>query len=174
MLCKRLRVVNKGRFCELDRCITRPTWEEWIYAESRRRVACVFFLICRCISMSTGIEGCDAFYEFAELPLCSPKILWEAKTRADWEAEYTAYSAGYDTGMHTLGMLMDAHSRGHEDISKSSLLDLWNARIDNLGELLNIMTSSGLSYGVEVASIGPGQQQQQQQQQPQQPSAVKV
>lgn len=105
------------------------------------RTACVFFLICRCISVSTGIEGCDAFYEFTNLPLASPKTLWEAKTRAEWEAEYTAYSAGWDTGMHTMGMLIDAHNRSREDMSKSTLLDLWNARTDNLGELLNIVTS---------------------------------
>lgn len=141
-LCKRFRNINNGRFCELDRCIVRPTWEHWIYAESRRRTACIFFLMCRCISVSTGIEGCDAFYEFADLPLACPKALWEARTRAEWEAEYAAYSAGYDdSSLHTMGMLIDAHGRGVEDGSRSSGLDVWNARTDSLGQLLNIVTS---------------------------------
>ncbi|KAH8904194.1 hypothetical protein BR93DRAFT_971259 [Coniochaeta sp. PMI_546] len=141
MLCKWFTSMHQGRFCELDQFIIRPTWEEWIYAESRRRTACVFFLICRCISLSTGIEGCDAFYEFTTLPLACPKALWEARTRAEWEAEYTAYSATYDSGMHTMGMLIDAHNRSLDDVSKSNLLDIWNARTDNLGQLLNIVTS---------------------------------
>jgi hypothetical protein len=142
MLGKLFRRMHGGRFCELDNFIIRPTWEEWIQAESRRRTACVFFLICRCISISTGIEGCDALYEFTDLPLSCPKTLWEARTRDEWEVEYTAYSATYDSGMHTMGMLIDAHNKSMEDASRSNLLNIWNARTDNLGELLNIVTST--------------------------------
>jgi hypothetical protein len=141
MLCKTFRRRQGDRFCELDSFIIRPTWEEWIFAESRRRTACVFFLICRCISISTGIEGCDAFSEFTNLPLPCPKGLWEARTRAEWEAEYTAYAALYGSGMHTMGMLIEAHKWSLENVSSAQLLDMWNARTDDLGQLLNIVTS---------------------------------
>lgn len=138
MLCKRFTSLHDGRFCELDNRMSgvRPTWEEWIYAESRRRTACVFSLICRCISVSTGIEGCDAFAQLDALPLACARTLWEARTRAEWEAEYGAESGG-----HTFGMLVDAHGRGGEDGGRPDVLDSWNARADGLGQLLGIAAS---------------------------------
>ncbi|KAB5527931.1 hypothetical protein GE09DRAFT_975301 [Coniochaeta sp. 2T2.1] len=140
ILCKLFRRLHNGPFCEPDNYILRPTWEEWIYAESRRRTACVFFLICRCISVSTGIQGCDAFHEFINLPLASPKQLWEARTREEWEREYVACAASYDSGIHTMGTLIEAHNRTLEDVGRLGALDSWNSRADGLGALLNIVT----------------------------------
>lgn len=118
-----------------------PDLGRWIFAESRRRTACVFFLMYRCIFMTTGIDGCDAFYEFTDLPLVSRKTVWEARTRPEWEVECSASAAAYEPGMHTTGILVDAHQRSSADVSKATLLDIWNARADNLGELLNIVSS---------------------------------
>lgn len=93
--------------------------------------------MCCCISVNTGIEGCDAFDGFNWLPIAAPRALWEARTRAEWEAEYSAYTAMRETGMYTLGMLIDAHKRS-DDPAQSILLDYWNGRNDTLGQLLNL------------------------------------
>jgi len=101
----------------------------------------LFYLICRCISVDSGIPGCDAFESFRDLPLASPKTLWEAKTRADWESEYSSYITGHETGMLTMGVLIEAHQPSSDPV-KSQLLDYWNSRADSLGNLLNIVASA--------------------------------
>lgn len=77
-----------------------------------------------------------------DLPLPSPKTLWEAKNRAEWESEYSAHCATHKYGVHTMGMLIDAHKQNH-DPAKSLILDYWNSRADNLSSLLNLVASMG-------------------------------
>lgn len=100
----------------------------------------MFFVICHCVSVDTGFPNCNAYDWLSELPLASPKTLWEARTREDWESEYSGYTTTHETGMHTMGTLIEAHKR-NEDPVNSRLLDYWNGRADNLGNLLNIVAS---------------------------------
>jgi hypothetical protein len=93
-----------------------------------------------CVSVNSGIDGCDAFTSFGQLPTPCPKTLWEAKTREEWEAEYSAYTASQEPQMDTLGMLIDAHRPGDDPV-RSRLLDFWNGRTDTLGTLLGIAAS---------------------------------
>lgn len=92
------------------------------------------------MSVDTGYPDCDLFERFRELPIACPKTLWEAKTRADWDSEYSTYSSLRQTGFHTMGMLIEAHEQ-KDDPVKSQLLDYWHSRADNLGNLLNIVAS---------------------------------
>lgn len=101
------------------------------------RTACLFFLICRCVSVDTGVPRCATLEDPTSLPLASPKTLWEAKTREEWEVEYSAYSAAQETEMLTMGMLIEARKQSWKSVN-SQLLDYWNGRADNLGNLLSI------------------------------------
>jgi len=104
------------------------------------RTACLFFLICHCVSVDTGCDKCEIFGNFGKLPLSSPKTLWEAKSRADWEVEYSTYSNRQESVLETMEMLIDAQ-KGNHDPAKTQLLDHWNCRADNLGSLLAITAS---------------------------------
>jgi hypothetical protein len=97
----------------------------------------LFFLICRCVSVDTGLPRCATLEDSTGLPLASPKTLWEAKTREEWESEYADYSTTQETRMLTMGMLIEAREHSYNS-AKSQLLDSWNGRADNLGNLLNI------------------------------------
>lgn len=103
----------------------------------------MFYMMCRCISFDT--EECDAFEIFKMLPLPTPKSLWEAKTRVEWEAEYTAYTSGHGPVtqcINTMIMLVDVHRKSHEPFNRQ-LLDHWNSGADNLSNLLNLAASIG-------------------------------
>lgn len=97
-------------------------------------------MICSCVSVDTGRPECGAFDAIMELPLASAKTLWEAKTREEWEFEYSACNNMREIGIDTLGMLIEAYKR-NDDPTNSRLLDHWNGRADNLGSLLNIVAS---------------------------------
>ena len=61
----------------------------------------------------------------------------------DWELEYLTYSNGQEMGIQTMEMLTEAHKQSRDPV-KAQLLDYWNCRADNLGNLLSMtaMTAS--------------------------------
>ncbi|KAH8885716.1 c6 zinc finger domain-containing protein [Thozetella sp. PMI_491] len=113
-------------------------WEEWIYAESKVRTVVVFFLISRIVSVYTS-AWCSATARFNELPLCSAKGVWEAKTAPTWASEHTAYTHAPGATLLTVGELIEAQEMSDDPI-RANALDAWNARADSLGTLLNIAT----------------------------------
>lgn len=105
------------------------------------RTACLFFMICHCVSIDTGFGECKIFGSFEKLPLSCPKTLWEAKTRMEWETEYSFSNNGQGTSLQTIGMLIEASKRNH-DPTITQLMDHWNCRADNLGILLTTVAST--------------------------------
>ena len=75
---------------------------------------------------------------YRNLRLPSPKTLWEAPTPPAWEAEYEACRLYQSGGLATLGDLIDAQ-RSDYTPSNAQRLDRWNAGVDNLGCLLNLV-----------------------------------
>jgi hypothetical protein len=64
--------------------------------------------------------------------------LWEAPTQSAWESEYEASRICQMTGLVTLGDLLDAQKSDYTP-SNARKLDKWNAGVDNLGSLLNLV-----------------------------------
>ncbi|KAL9095961.1 MAG: hypothetical protein Q9165_001959 [Trypethelium subeluteriae] len=120
-LCEGFRNLCDEPFCQDERVYPSASWEDWIFAESRRR---------------TGV-ACDVLNGFRSLPLCSPKAIWEAKTPLAWQSEYDLYKSMPRTGLDVLGDLIDACKQSDMGSSKPRLDD-WNAKIDNLGILLRL------------------------------------
>ncbi|UKZ82886.1 hypothetical protein TrVFT333_010686 [Trichoderma virens FT-333] len=63
------------------------TWDDWIFAESRRRIGCLWFAITRVFALKTDRAQCSSMDDFYNLPLPSSKPIWEARTGEDWEHE---------------------------------------------------------------------------------------
>ena len=82
----------------------------------------------------------DGSQSYKTLPLPSPKSLWEAPTQLVWESEYEAARKYQSCGLNTLGDLIDAQ-RADYTPSNAQELDRWNAGVDNLGCLLNLIGS---------------------------------
>ncbi|KAJ3564347.1 hypothetical protein NPX13_g7876 [Xylaria arbuscula] len=87
------------------------TWEEFIYAESRRRCALFWFTMSRVIDLSHGqrsppVLGCRG------LTLPAPAVLWNARTREEWEAARAEIREHrreplYNTSLRTVGDLIE-------------------------------------------------------------------
>ncbi|KAF2020806.1 hypothetical protein BU24DRAFT_456839 [Aaosphaeria arxii CBS 175.79] len=112
-------------------------WEHWIFEESRRRLAHLWFLIGFVVCIKAGTTY-DASHSYRALELPSPKVLWEATTRSAWEAENEMTRTFQMNDMATLGDLIDTQKAGYTP-SNARKLDQWNTGVDTLGYLLNLV-----------------------------------
>jgi hypothetical protein len=131
-LCMRFLENNDFSFCHSEETHPSLTWEDWIYAESRRRTSLIWFLITRTIVIMPKTE-CHTTISPETLPLPAPQMQWEAQTREAWLKELGAEVPA----MTTFGSLVDVKQHIHEQESKQKL-GVWNAKMDRLGSLLNI------------------------------------
>lgn len=125
-------------FCQEEQSHPSWIWEDWIFAESRRRTALVWFFIDRVIYIKTGVP-CDTSENFRELPVSSPKILWEARDAAVWQLEYRTLMARPEA-LRFFGTLIDCRVKTG-DRANARVLDLWNSDVDSIGYLLNLAVS---------------------------------
>ncbi|KAK9235720.1 hypothetical protein V1525DRAFT_409153 [Lipomyces kononenkoae] len=135
-LCDSFKDLCNEPFYQHERLCSSSSWQEWVFAESRRRTAIVWLLITQMVQIKIGVP-CDRFTSFRDVPLSSPKSLWEAKTRSEWEAEYEVYRTMPRMGLDVFGDLYDAYKQSSLGSNKLKL-HAWNATIDNLGILLNL------------------------------------
>lgn len=161
-LCKDLSGLYKSlyqRSSTLNEHATRVAcWEVWIFAESQRRytpltppwtssakswltagvrLSLLWFLIGCVVCVKSGII-CDLSQSYRTIPLSSPKSLWEARTSAIWESGYEADRTCQSHGLATLGDLIELQ-RSNYTATNARRLDQWNAGVDNLGSLLNLV-----------------------------------
>ncbi|KIV78005.1 hypothetical protein PV11_09773 [Exophiala sideris] len=113
------------------------SWKEWIFDESRLRLAHLWFLIGCVVCIKTG-NIYDRSQSYRSLQLPSPKCVWEANTEAAWGMERDATRTCQMSGLATLGNLIDAQKSADESLNAKKL-DEWNAGADKLGSLLNLV-----------------------------------
>lgn len=135
VLCNAFLEKHDGNFCESEAENPSTNWQDWIFAESRRRTSCVWFLIARTIMVKTE-SGCPTTEAPWTLPLPSPKTQWEARTIEDWILEIEAGTSP----ICDFGSLIEARQKWNEPVHARKL-DSWSARTDTLGSLLNIAVS---------------------------------
>ncbi|KAL7910420.1 hypothetical protein GGI35DRAFT_366288 [Trichoderma velutinum] len=137
ILCVRTRGLLGGDcFTYFGESIPEATWEEWIFAETRRRIICVWFFMSRIISPSVSSSFIRA-YPLHMLPLVSNKSLWEARSREEWETEKALQDASYP--MTSFAELIEAKRRSTELFYRRRL-ETWDAGVDKMGMLINIAT----------------------------------
>ncbi|KAL7786457.1 hypothetical protein V8C43DRAFT_289921 [Trichoderma afarasin] len=132
-LCDQLKKMQFEPFYRDESINPSLSWDEWRSAESRRRTACVWFLMSRIVAVKSHSHYCTITDNFRMLPLPAPKAQWEAQSEIAWAQ---ALEAGHPN-MSTIGHLLDAHQLP-SDPGNMQRLDYWYARVDNLGMLLNI------------------------------------
>ncbi|OTA99074.1 hypothetical protein M426DRAFT_96034 [Hypoxylon sp. CI-4A] len=115
------------------------TWEQWIFAETRRRCSLAWFLLSRVMDLRFGVT-CPSVTNYRALPLCSPGPLWEARTREGWEAARQAYCKSGETPLRHFGDLVGARS-APPDTECGKELSRWYANCDKLGLLLTFATT---------------------------------
>ncbi|ORY01122.1 hypothetical protein BCR34DRAFT_494155 [Clohesyomyces aquaticus] len=108
------------------------TWDDWIFAESNRRIGCLWFIICR---VFTVLEyPCPGIDSFQRMALPSAKTLWEARTLAHWQDEKAFHAISRP--FQEFGELVDAKRRPNET-GNTTKLEAWETGTDKLGLLMN-------------------------------------
>ncbi|KAI2602207.1 hypothetical protein GGR54DRAFT_634177 [Hypoxylon sp. NC1633] len=116
------------------------TWESWIHAETRRRCAITWFLLSRVMDLKFGVL-CESVANYRNLPLPAPGLLWNARTRSEWEAHRKLFSQGSNKSLRTFGDLIEARSCPPSS-ERGQQLSRWQASCDKLGLLLTLATTT--------------------------------
>ncbi|KAL9468428.1 hypothetical protein ACSS6W_010122 [Trichoderma asperelloides] len=114
--------------------LPNTNWEDWIYAETRRRNICVWFLISRILSIQSGGSSM-AEYPISLLPVVSSKTLWEARSITEWETEKALYDAS--DPMTSFDELVNAKRKSNQPYYRRKL-ETWDAGADKMAIMLNI------------------------------------
>ncbi|KAI1308890.1 hypothetical protein F5Y03DRAFT_84984 [Xylaria venustula] len=120
------------------------TWEEFIYAESRRRCALFWFIVSRVVDLRYGLR-CPPVVGYRGLSLPAPGALWNARTREDWEAARAEVREHrqeplYNTSLRTVGDLIESRARV-SDPDCARQISNWLAGCDKLGMLLEVAST---------------------------------
>ncbi|KAF2099056.1 hypothetical protein NA57DRAFT_76292 [Rhizodiscina lignyota] len=113
----------------------RMTWNEWIFAECKRRTLLVFRVLQKIVHLDILLP-CPTLPEYAAAPLPASKQLWRASTAEDWER-----ARDYDSrDLWVHGMLKDGSLAALKDGVDSTHRrivdwDRWYAGVDELGVL---------------------------------------
>ncbi|CAG9976208.1 unnamed protein product [Clonostachys byssicola] len=115
-----------------------PSWEEWIFAESRRRINCFYFAIREVIQAKAEMP-CVPPGAHREVALCSAKTMWEARSREEWEEERAIQNMGrLHIDLWSLGSLLDAQQHPEHPMY-AQLLEIWGANTDKMGVLMSVV-----------------------------------
>lgn len=119
------------------------TWEEFIYAEARRRVSLFWFVVSRVIILTCDLQ-CPPILRYRGLALPSPESLWSARTSKDWEAARAELRAQHQEQFHhhtlrTVGDLIDSRACT-SDPSRRTQVGNWLATSEKFG--LMVMVAS--------------------------------
>ncbi|KAM5383582.1 hypothetical protein ACJZ2D_002031 [Fusarium nematophilum] len=125
-----------GTYSRTEQEDPSPTWQDWIFAESRRRGACLWVIISCVLSIDDDIP-CAGCSTLQDLPLPSNKMLWEARSSEEWQVE-RAFD-GVSSPMTTLGELVLA-KRDATDPLHAQRLQTWEVGSDKMAVMLNIAT----------------------------------
>lgn len=135
VLCNRSRDILGGScFTYPGEALPSASWEDWIYAETRRRIICVWFLISRILSVQAGGSPMPQ-YPMNLLPVVSSKTVWEARSTTEWQTEKALYDAS--DPMTSFEELVNAKRRSNQPYYRRKL-ETWDAGADKMGTLLNI------------------------------------
>ncbi|TPX06710.1 uncharacterized protein E0L32_002206 [Thyridium curvatum] len=128
---------------------TRPTWEQWIFERTRRRV----LVACWLVAIAINPGGANPVNRPHNIPLPSSRSLWEARSRGEWERAYSTEQAGRgERDVSTIGELTAALHGGKGastglsgasyHLSQSAGLDRWQAGLDSLGTMLTAVLAA--------------------------------
>ncbi|KAK0644643.1 hypothetical protein B0T16DRAFT_418023 [Cercophora newfieldiana] len=141
-----------GPFSPPHARLCRPTWEEWILEETRRRIVTVCYLL-DLVAGAPHPDICELFADPHSISLPSSRMLWEARTAAEWEKEYDVEWAQLTTNqarLDTVGDLALAKDVGSDGAMAQGRLgglfadamDNWHAGLDGLGMLIAAVMAS--------------------------------
>ncbi|QGI69817.1 hypothetical protein CEK27_002146 [Fusarium fujikuroi] len=125
---------HTGSYSTTEIAEPSSTWEDWIFAESRRRMSCLWLIIGCVITIENG-KKCSICSDMCSLPLPSSKLLWEARSFEEWQTEKAFFDMSCP--MITLGELVEAKTNAGNPVG-AQRLQSWEMGSDKMAAMLNI------------------------------------
>ncbi|KAL4747908.1 hypothetical protein BDW72DRAFT_206054 [Aspergillus terricola var. indicus] len=130
---------RQGLLCTAESAAvrTRPRWEEWIVAEATRRTLYIMYLFDSILSTQ---EGLPTFLgvELRGLPAPAAALLWRARHRREWEAEYNLFLVEWGDGPLRIEELWPETGELDEREKKwrTGRVERWVEGLDEYGTML--------------------------------------
>ncbi|KAM0331271.1 hypothetical protein ACHAQA_002941 [Verticillium albo-atrum] len=128
-------VTQNFSFDDMTVAMQELTWKQWILAESRSRLSCIWFLVAQVVSVRVALK-CNFVDFYRNFALPCPEAVWNARSEDAWRAE----SAATVEPIHTYQDLINVHTDPNSE-RNARRLDAWNAGSGSLGFMLNVATT---------------------------------
>ncbi|TDZ15235.1 hypothetical protein Cob_v011728 [Colletotrichum orbiculare MAFF 240422] len=133
---------RRGLMCSAEQHGSRPAWEAWIAAETKRRT---LYTMCMFDSALLRHDGLPSHLATELRGLLAPgsKALWEAAQRREWEVRYNRHLATWNDGGLRIDELWPI-PRGlcEADVARRrERVDIWLEDLDEYGTMMYAVTS---------------------------------
>lgn len=127
------RTAQPGLLCKEEQYSTRPAWESWIVASSKRRTLFAMYLFTSVYNSQVGLPNFIA-EELRGVIVPESKILWEARGRGNWEKEYNLHLSRWPDGMLEISELWKSAETSTD--ARRERIERWLQYTDEFGFML--------------------------------------
>jgi hypothetical protein len=135
-------MATTGVVCPAEIANSRPDWESWIVACTKRRTLYTLYFFDNIFCTARGLPTFIG-EELASLPAPARKTLWEASDRTAWEKRYTIHLTEWPDGALRIDELWPGPELGKDE--RRRRVDRWLETVDEFGMML--FTVTHLTHG---------------------------
>ncbi|GJP88847.1 C6 finger domain protein [Aspergillus niger] len=127
------QTARNGLFCAAELARTRPTWESWIVAATKRRAIFTLYIFSNIYNADRMLPNFVA-EELRGVYAPGNKALWEAADRETWNKEYDRYLLDWQDGSLEISELWP--STEMEEPERRRRIERWVQTVDEFGMML--------------------------------------
>ncbi|KAL2868929.1 Zn(II)2Cys6 transcription factor domain-containing protein [Aspergillus lucknowensis] len=124
---------RNGLISAAERSKTKPTWESWIVASTKRRAIHAMYLFSSVYNAEHSLPNFVA-EELRGVYVPESKALWEARDRGSWSREYDNHLREWGEGMLEISELWKSEETG--SIARRRRIERWLKMVDEFGMML--------------------------------------
>ena len=127
------RTARNGLLCSAELARTKPTWESWIIAATKRRAVFSLYLFSSVYNADRLLANFIAD-ELRGVYAPGNKALWEANDRETWNKEYDRYLLDWDDGSLEISELWASPEK--EKPERRRRVERWAQTVDEFGMMI--------------------------------------
>ncbi|PYH70935.1 Zn(II)2Cys6 transcription factor domain-containing protein [Aspergillus vadensis CBS 113365] len=127
------QTARNGLFCDAELARTRPTWESWIVAATKRRAIFTLYLFSNIYNADRMLPNFVA-EELRGVYAPGNKTLWEAADRETWNKEYDRYLLDWQDGSLEISELWPSPEK--EEPERRRRIERWVQTVDEFGMMM--------------------------------------
>ncbi|OJJ06707.1 hypothetical protein ASPVEDRAFT_65317 [Aspergillus versicolor CBS 583.65] len=127
------RTARHGLLSSSELSRSRPTWESWIVASTKRRAIYVMYLFSSLYNAEHSLPNFVA-EELRGVLLPEGRGVWEARSRESWDREYDKYLHEWEDGMMEISELWRSGETGSR--ARRDRVERWVGSVDEFGMFL--------------------------------------